>query len=115
MAPEGRGRKTGKPGKGARESSGGRIRPFSFPVVADLAEDRLVFGCDDTAKSEFLNKRPAKGGIGAPGQSQSNLWFTPLDTPDHLGPALGRGSVWVDEPVKADVPSDPFLLRRISR
>ena len=74
-------------------------------VIGDFTrwQDRLVFGCDDTAKSEFLNKRPAKGGIGAPGQSQSNLWFTPLDGPDRQGTALGRGSVWVDEPVKAGV------------
>ena len=69
-----------------------------------------MFGCDDTAKSEFLNKRPGKGALAGPGQSQSNLWFTSLDRPDRLGPALGRGSVWVDEPVKAGVASDPFLL-----
>ena len=34
-----------------------------------------MFGCDDTAKSEFLNKRKAKGSLAGPGQSQSNLWF----------------------------------------
>ncbi|MFM7742674.1 MAG: hypothetical protein ACKO8X_04180, partial [Verrucomicrobiota bacterium] len=54
--------------------------------------------------------RPAKGTLAGPGQSQSNLWFTSLDTPDKLGPAIGRGSVWADEPVKAGVASDPFLL-----
>ena len=97
----------------SRKNSAG-ITPRSgyLKVIGDFArwQDRLVFGCDDTAKSEFLNKRPAKGGIGAPGQSQSNLWFTSLDGPDRQGPALGRGSVWVDEPVQAGVPSDPFLL-----
>ena len=86
-------------------------RSAYLKVIGDFTrwQDRLVFGCDDTAKSEFLNKRPAKGTLAGPGQSQSNLWFTSLDTPDKLGPALGRGSVWVDEPVKAGVPSDPFL------
>jgi hypothetical protein len=69
-----------------------------------------VFGCDDTAKSEFLNKRAAKGTLAGPGQSQSNLWFTPLDATMKLGPAIGRGGVWVNEPVKAGAPSDPFLL-----
>jgi hypothetical protein len=70
----------------------------------------LVFGCDDTAKSEFLNKRAAKGNLGGPGQSQSNLWFTYGETPDQLGPVLGRGGVWLDDQVQAGQWSDPFLI-----
>ena len=93
-------------------SAGLTPRSAYLKVIGDFTpwQGRLVFGCDDTAKSEFLNKRPAKGALAGPGQSQSNLWFTSLDTPDKLGPAIGRGSVWVDEPVKAGVASDPFLL-----
>ncbi|NBN95556.1 MAG: hypothetical protein EBV31_08075, partial [Verrucomicrobia bacterium] len=96
----------------SKHSAGITPRSAYLKVIGDFTrwQDRLVFGCDDTAKSEFLNKRPAKGALAGPGQSQSNLWFTLLDTPDKLGPAIGRGSVWVDEPVKAGVPSDPFLL-----
>ena len=96
----------------SKHSAGITPRSAYLKVIGDFTrwQDRLVFGCDDTAKSEFLNKRPAKGALAGPGQSQSNLWFTSLDTPDNLGPAIGRGSVWVDEPVKAGVPSDPFLL-----
>ena len=96
----------------SKNSAGLAPRSAYLKVIGDFTrwQDRLVFGCDDTAKSEFLNKRPAKGTLAGPGQSQSNLWFTALDKPDHLGPSLGRGSVWVDEPVKAGVPSDPFLL-----
>ena len=96
----------------SKHSAGITPRSAYLKVIGDFTrwQDRLVFGCDDTAKSEFLNKRPAKGALAGPGQSQSNLWFTSLDTPDKLGPAIGRGSVWVDEPVKAGVPSDPFLL-----
>jgi len=92
--------------------SGIKPRSAYLKVIGDFTrwQDRLVFGCDDTAKSEFLNKRPAKGALAGPGQSQSNLWFTALDAPDKLGPAIGRGSVWVDEPVQAGVASDPFLL-----
>lgn len=95
------------------KQSGGIVpRSAYLKVIGDFTrwQDRLVFGCDDTAKSEFLNKRPAKGTLAGPGQSQSNLWFTALDTPDKLGPALGRGSVWINEAVKAGVASDPFLL-----
>jgi len=95
-----------------KHSAGLAPRSAYLKVIGDFTrwQDRLVFGCDDTAKSEFLNKRPAKGALAGPGQSQSNLWFTSPDTPDKLGPALGRGSVWVDEPVKAGEASDPFLL-----
>ena len=96
----------------SKHSAGVTPRSAYLKVIGDFTrwQDRLVFGCDDTAKSEFLNKRPAKGALAGPGQSQSNLWFTALDAPDKLGPAIGRGSVWVDEPVQAGVPSDPFLL-----
>jgi hypothetical protein len=96
----------------SKHSAGIAPRSAYLKVIGDFTpwQGRLVFGCDDTAKSEFLNKRPAKGALAGPGQSQSNLWFTSLDTPDKLGPAIGRGSVWADEPVKAGVASDPFLL-----
>jgi hypothetical protein len=96
----------------SKHSAGVAPRSAYLKVIGDFTrwQDRLVFGCDDTAKSEFLNKRPAKGTLAGPGQSQSNLWFTALDAPDKLGLAIGRGSVWVDEPVKTGIPSDPFLL-----
>jgi hypothetical protein len=96
----------------SKHSTGVSPRSAYLKVIGDFTrwQDRLVFGCDDTAKSEFLNKRPAKGTLAGPGQSQSNLWFTALDAPDKLGPAIGRGSVWADEPVQAGVASDPFLL-----
>jgi len=95
-----------------KNSAGIYPRSTYLKVIGDFTRwnDRLVFGCDDTAKSEFLNKREAKGKLAGPGQSQSNLWFTSLDKPDHLGPVLGHGSVWLNEPVKAQIPSDPFLL-----
>jgi hypothetical protein len=96
----------------SKNSTGVSPRSAYLKVIGDFTrwQDRLVFGCDDTAKSEFLNKRPAKGALAGPGQSQSNLWFAALDAPDKLGPAIGRGSVWADEPVQAGVASDPFLL-----
>ena len=99
-------------GFSAKHSAGIAPRSTYLKVIGDFTrwQDRLVFGCDDTAKSEFLNKRPAKGALAGPGQSQSSLWFTDLNAIAQLGPALGRGGVWVDEPVKAGAPSDPFLF-----
>lgn len=96
----------------ATRSAGLLPRSNYLKVVGDFARwgDRIVLGCDDTAQSEFLNKRRAKGALAGPGQSQSNLWFIDPDQLDRLGPAIGRGAVWLDEPVAADVPSDPFLF-----
>lgn len=90
------------------------IRPRSayLKVIGDYTrwQDGLVFGCDDSAQKEFLNKRKAKGDIEGPGQSNSNLWFTSLSKPDELGPATAEGAVWAKEEVKANVSSEPFLF-----
>ncbi len=101
----------------AARTAGIRPRSTYLKVIGDFARwgDRLVFGCDDTARSEFINKRKAKGNLAGPGQSQSNLWFTDPGQPDRLGPALGRGAVWVREAVKAGQPSDPYLFAGYAR
>ncbi len=93
-------------------SSGIRPRGAYLKVIGDFTEwnGRLVFGCDDSAMSEFLNKRAQKGNIGGPGQSNSNLWFTSPDQPDHVGPTTAGGSLWLRDTIQADVPSDPFMF-----
>lgn len=94
-----------------RQARGIRPRSNYLKVIGDFCrwQDRLVFGCDDTARNEFLNKRRAKGTIAAP-QSQSNLWFVEPSQLDHLGPALGRGAVWLNDTVAAHQPSEAFLF-----
>ncbi|MBE0534289.1 MAG: hypothetical protein IH624_01370 [Phycisphaerae bacterium] len=99
-------------------NSGGILpRSTYLKVIGDYCRwgDRLVFGCDDTAKSEFLNKRRAKGNIAGPGQSHSNLWFAEPSILDALGIPIGRGAVWVDEPVCKDAPSEPYLFSGFER
>jgi hypothetical protein len=93
-------------------SAGISPRSNYLKVIGDFSRwgDRLVLGCDDTAKSEFLNKRKAKGTLAAPGQSQSNLWFIEPAQLDRLGPVIGRGAVWLGDAVKKDAPSDAFLF-----
>lgn len=93
-------------------SSGIRPRGAYLKVIGDFTNwnGRLVFGCDDSAQSEFLNKRKQKGRIGGPGQSNSNLWFGTPDTPDNVGPVTAAGSVWLRDNVKAGEPSDAFLF-----
>ncbi|MEZ0388500.1 MAG: hypothetical protein ACAI34_15615, partial [Verrucomicrobium sp.] len=95
----------------SKNSAGITPRSNYLKVIGDFAlwKDRVVFGCDDTAKNEFLNKRKAKGEVAAP-QSQSNLWFVEPKQLDHLGPVIGRGAVWMNEPVKAGEASEPYLF-----
>ena len=99
------------------KSSAGIVpRSNYLKVIGDFARwgDRIVIGCDDTARNEFLNKRAAKGEIEAP-QSQSNLWFIQPEQLDQFGPAIGRGSVWVNDSVVAGEPSDAYLFSGYAR
>ncbi|QDT54324.1 hypothetical protein Pan44_23530 [Caulifigura coniformis] len=101
----------------AKNSAGIRPRSSYLKVVGDFCRwrDHVVLGCDDTAKSEFLNKRKLKGEVAGPGQSQSNLWFLKPEQLDQLGPVLGRGAVWLKDDVKAGEPSDPYLIAGYER
>lgn len=100
----------------AANTAGIAPRSNYLKVIGDFARwgDRVVFGCDDTAKSEFLNKRKAKGEIAAP-QSQSNLWFVNPADLDGFGPVIGRGGAWVNEDVAAGTASEPFLFSGYAR
>nr|WP_236252896.1 hypothetical protein [Echinicola sp. 20G] len=101
------------PGSFSMQNTKG-IRPKSayLKVIGDYTRwnDQLVFGCDDSAQKEFLNKRKVKGGIEGPGQSNSNLWFTSLEKPDELGPNTAEGAIYINESIEGGVASDPFLF-----
>ena len=90
------------------------IRPRSsyLKIVGDFCRwnDQIVLGCDDSAKSEFLNKRAVKGGIAGPEQSHSNLWFLKPEQLDQFGPTTASGSVWQSDAITAGAVSDPFLF-----
>ena len=100
-----------------RSSAGIVPRSTYLKVIGDFCawQGRLVFGCDDSARAEFLNQRRAKGELAGPGQSQSNLWFLEPEALDHLGPARGQGALWLEEDVAAGAPSDPFLFQGFAR
>ncbi|MGL4593369.1 MAG: hypothetical protein ACRCUY_01420 [Thermoguttaceae bacterium] len=93
-------------------SSGIVPRSNYLKIIGDFCNwnGRIVFGCDDTAKSEFTNKRKAKGKLIGPGQSQSNLWFVEPEMLDKFGPVIGRGAVWINDSVTKNVPSDSMLF-----
>lgn len=96
----------------AVNSSGIRPRSAYLKVIGDFTRwnNQLVFGCDDSAVSEFLNKRKHKGAIVGPGQSNSNLWFVSPEMPDQLGTNTASGAVWLNESVDAGEWSEPFLF-----
>ncbi len=96
----------------AGHSAGIAPRSNYLKVVGDFCRwgDKVVLGCDDSAQSEFLNKRHAKGTLKGPGQSHSNLWFIDPARLDALGPVIGRGAVWAGDAVKAGAASDPYLF-----
>ena len=95
----------------ARRTAGISPRSNYLKVIGDFCRwnDRIVLGCDDTARNEFLNTRKAKGKIAAP-QSQSNLWFVEPTRLDQLGPVIGRGMLWAREALPANTPTDPYLI-----
>lgn len=96
----------------SKNTAGIRPRSAYLKVIGDYSrwQNMLVLGCDDSAQKEFLNKRGAKGNIEGPGQSNSNLWFTSINTPDLLGPNTAQGAVWLNEKVVANTASEPFLF-----
>lgn len=87
-------------------------RSTYLKVIGDFCEWdwRVVFACDDTAKSEFTNKRKVKGNLVGPGRSQSNLWFVDPERIDDFGPIIGRGGPWIEDEVKAGEWSEPYLF-----
>jgi hypothetical protein len=95
-----------------KNSAGIKPRSNYLKVIGDFARwgDYVVIGCDDSAKSEFLNKRPFKAEHGAPQRSNSNLWFVKPEQLGTLGPALGSGGVWSDDDVAAGQTSEPYLF-----
>ena len=49
------------------------------------------------------------------GQPQSNLWFGQIEDLKKWGPRNSAGSIYMNDPVKAGVPSDPFLINGFPR
>jgi hypothetical protein len=98
------------------QSAGITPRSAYLKVIGDFCRwnDLVVLGCDDSAKSEFLNKRSLKTEGAAPPQSHSNLWFLQPKQLDELGPVVARGSVWLNETLSANAMSDPFLFSGFS-
>ena len=49
------------------------------------------------------------------GQPQSNLWFGDFDDLKNWGPRSAIGSIYMNDQIKANTPSDPFLINGFAR
>ncbi|WP_148239344.1 hypothetical protein [Ruania zhangjianzhongii] len=88
---------------------GGRvwgIRPISthLVVLGDFCSWRgmLVMGADNASPSHGQNVTTA--------EPQSGLWFGKTDDLWSYGKPAGWGGPWWEDPVTANVPSDPYLM-----
>lgn len=100
------------PSFSASNAKGIRMRSNYLKVVGDFCkwQNKIVLACDDSANKEFLNKRDLKSEKVSPAQSNSNLVFMDESEIETRGPAIGRGSVFLREDVKAETASDPMLV-----
>jgi len=87
----------------------GGITPISSHLryIPDFCQwnGNLVLAGDDTS----IIQNPMAG------KSQSNLWFGKVADLKNFGPASGWGGVWMGELVKADTPSEPFMINGFAK
>ncbi len=95
----------------ARNTTGLRPVASHLKITGDFCHwhGRIVFGCDDAAKTGLLTKE-AKPPNRLVGQSQSNLWFTSRNGLGEAGRAMGWGGPWVHDDVADGAVSDPYLI-----
>ncbi|MCK4999617.1 MAG: hypothetical protein KAS23_08780, partial [Anaerohalosphaera sp.] len=95
------------PGFSKADTSG--ISPVASHLryIPDFCDwnEKLVIATDETS----IQGNPMAG------QPQSNLWFGSYDNLKEWGPASGFGGPWVNDSIKANVPSDPFLVKGFKR
>ncbi len=90
------------PSFAARSAQG--IRPICTHLryIPDFCHwnGQVILGADDAS----MMQNPLCG------QAQSNLWFGIVEELRSFGPAAGWGGVWLDDPVRAGEPSEPYLF-----
>ncbi len=89
-------------GFSATDTSG--IRPICTHLryIPDFChwKGQVILGADDAS----MMANPMCG------QAQSNLWFGTREKMQRFGPRAGWGGPWLGDAVKANVPSEPFLI-----
>jgi len=89
----------------------GGLKPYAYHLrmTPDFCswQGKLVLAGD---QSSSMGHRHRFGG-----QPQSNLWFGSLEELARWGRPAGWGGVWLEDPIHAGVPSDPFLIQGFTR
>jgi len=92
-----------------KSSSGGfrRIRPITShgKHISDFASWRGLFVVAGTAASAVPDGHFFRSTDG-----QAGLWFGNVDDLWRMGPPWGQGGPWINTPVAANAPSDPYLM-----
>jgi hypothetical protein len=100
--------------RGFSKANSAGIRPLSsyLKIIGDfeVARNWLIFGTDDSATDTFQD-----GPNPLVPQSHSNLWFLPPRELTELGPREGTGGPWLNDAVKPDQPSTPYLFAGYDR
>ncbi len=71
--------------------------------------------CDWNGKLVLATDETSIQGNKLAGQPQSNLWFGDYEDLKTWGPASGYGGPWIEDNVKANAASDPFLVAGFDR
>ena len=71
--------------------------------------------CDWNGKLVLATDETSIQGNKLAGQPQSNLWFGDYEDLKTWGPASGYGGPWIEDGIKGNVPSDPFLVAGFDR
>lgn len=103
----------------ATQAHGLRPRSSYLKMVSDSTpwQGRIAFACNDVSDEKqaiCLNPRKTKGAL-TPSLSHANIWFVEPGQLNQLGVPSGRGSVWENDTVTANVPSDAYLFAGFDR
>jgi hypothetical protein len=94
---------------GFRPTDSSGIKPIArhLRYIPDFCDwnGRLVLATDETS----VQGNPLAG------QPQSNLWFGTYEDLRSWGDASAAGSIWINDVVKANQPSAPFLIHGFAR
>ncbi len=71
--------------------------------------------CDWNGRLVLASDETSIQGNKLAGQPQSNLWLGSYEDLKTWGPASGYGGPWIEDAVKANEPSDPFLVAGFDR
>ncbi len=95
----------------------GNFRPGSTAGIKPVARHLRYIPdfCDWNGQLVLATDETSVQGNPLAGQPQSNLWFGDYEDLKTWGEASAAGSIWINDSVKANEPSPPFLIGGFAR